>query len=94
MFLHFASWRIYKGLLGELEVTGITVLKPVPTRQILSLPSVNSIPRHLPGQGRICASEKSYVHAQEEMLDCEPSLPRFLCFSEPKYFPSREEKQR
>lgn len=28
------------------------------------------------------------VHAQEEVLDCEPSLPRFLCFSEPKYFPS------
>lgn len=94
MFQGFASRRLWKGLFGELELTRIAALKPVPTKQILTVPSVDPISRHHPGWGRICASEKSYVQAQEEILDGEPPLPRFLCFPEPKYFPSGEEKQR
>lgn len=49
MFLGFASRELWKGLLGELELTRITVLKPVPTKQILTVPSVDLISRHHPG---------------------------------------------
>lgn len=59
MFLGLASRELWKGLLGELELTRITVLKPVPTKQILTVPSVDLISRHHPGWGRIGASEKS-----------------------------------
>ena len=46
------------------------------------------------GWGMIRARWRSYVHLQECLPDDEPLLPRLLCFSEPKYFPSGREKQR
>lgn len=46
------------------------------------------------GWGMIRARWRSYIHIQECLPDNEPLLPRLLCFSEPKYFPSGREKQR
>lgn len=62
-------------------------------KQILALPSVHPHPNIIWRRGMISASLRSDVHAREECLT-ESLSPRFLCFSEPKYFPSGEEKQR
>lgn len=89
-FLDIATWRILKGQLGELTRTAVLSLH----HETDSCSSLYGPCSQTSCQVRqnLC-SWKVCVHAQEEMLDCKPSLPRFLCFSKPNYFPSGEEKQ-
>lgn len=77
MFLRFASRELWRGLLGELESTRITALKPAPTKQSLTVPSVDLISRHHPGWGRICARQVMFMH-RRKFLTANHHCPGFF----------------